>query len=57
MVVARNDRLGLRFKYGENVNVNAIVKDRFAGNVAYITPRGNFVMNGAGRVVVSQLHR
>jgi DNA-directed RNA polymerase subunit beta len=29
----------------------------FLGNIPYMTPRGTFVINGAERVVVSQLHR
>ncbi|MEY3687488.1 MAG: hypothetical protein RIR84_329, partial [Bacteroidota bacterium] len=31
--------------------------DVFLGNIPYMTPRGTFVINGAERVVVSQLHR
>ncbi|MBC8035166.1 MAG: DNA-directed RNA polymerase subunit beta, partial [Chitinophagaceae bacterium] len=34
-----------------------IVQDVFLGNIPYMTPRGTFVINGAERVVVSQLHR
>jgi DNA-directed RNA polymerase subunit beta len=33
------------------------VQDVFLGNIPYMTPRGTFVINGAERVVVSQLHR
>lgn len=33
------------------------VQDVYLGNIPYMTPRGTFVINGAERVVVSQLHR
>ncbi len=29
----------------------------FLGNIPYMTPKGSFVINGAERVIVSQLHR
>ncbi len=29
----------------------------FLGNIPYMTPKGTFVINGAERVIVSQLHR
>ncbi len=41
----------------EHVDFQTIVQDVFLGNIPYMTPRGTFVINGAERVVVSQLHR
>ncbi|MBE6333235.1 MAG: DNA-directed RNA polymerase subunit beta [Bacteroidales bacterium] len=34
-----------------------VVEDVFLGNVPYMTPKGTFVINGAERVIVTQLHR
>ncbi len=34
-----------------------VVQDVFLGNIPYMTPKGTFVINGAERVIVSQLHR
>src|SRR5687768_1361652 len=41
----------------EHIDFQTIVQDVFLGNIPYMTPRGTFVINGAERVVVSQLHR
>ena len=41
----------------EHVDFQTIVQDVFLGNIPYMTPQGTFVINGAERVVVSQLHR
>lgn len=41
----------------EHVDFETIVQDVFLGNIPYLTPKGTFVINGAERVVVSQLHR
>ncbi|MBL7754731.1 MAG: DNA-directed RNA polymerase subunit beta, partial [Chitinophagaceae bacterium] len=41
----------------EHIDFETIVQDVFLGNIPYMTPRGTFVINGAERVVVSQLHR
>lgn len=41
----------------EHVDFKTIVQDVFLGNIPYMTPKGTFVINGAERVVVSQLHR
>jgi DNA-directed RNA polymerase subunit beta len=41
----------------EHVDFETIVQDVFLGNIPYMTPRGTFVINGAERVIVSQLHR
>ena len=34
-----------------------LVQDVFLGTIPYMTPSGTFVINGAERIVVSQLHR
>ena len=41
----------------EHIDFETIVQDVFLGNIPYMTPKGTFVVNGAERVVVSQLHR
>jgi len=41
----------------EHVDFQTIVQDVFLGNIPYMTPKGTFVINGAERVVVAQLHR
>ncbi len=41
----------------EHVDFETIVQDVFLGNIPYMTPKGTFVINGAERVIVSQLHR
>ncbi len=37
--------------------VNTVEQEVYLGNVPFMTSRGTFVINGAERVVVSQLHR
>ena len=41
----------------EHEDFETIVQDVYLGTIPYMTPRGTFVINGAERVVVSQLHR
>jgi DNA-directed RNA polymerase subunit beta len=41
----------------EHVDFETMVQDVFLGNIPYMTPKGTFVINGAERVIVSQLHR
>ena len=41
----------------EHVDFEQTVQDVFLGNIPYMTPKGTFVINGAERVIVSQLHR
>lgn len=41
----------------EHVDFETIVQDVFLGNIPYMTHKGTFIINGAERVVVSQLHR
>ncbi len=41
----------------EHEDFETIVQDVYLGTIPYMTPGGSFVVNGAERVVVSQLHR
>jgi DNA-directed RNA polymerase subunit beta len=41
----------------EHVDFKTIVQDVFLGNIPYMTEKGTFIINGAERVVVTQLHR
>jgi DNA-directed RNA polymerase subunit beta len=41
----------------EHEDFDVVVQDVYLGTVPYMTPTGSFVINGAERVVVSQLHR
>lgn len=46
-------RINLNFK-----DTGAILqKDIYMGDIPLMTPRGTFIINGAERVVVSQIHR
>ncbi|WP_434064822.1 DNA-directed RNA polymerase subunit beta [Sanyastnella coralliicola] len=41
----------------EHEDFETIVQDVYLGTIPYMTPRGSFVVNGAERVIVNQLHR
>jgi DNA-directed RNA polymerase subunit beta len=41
----------------EHEDFDTVVQDVYFGTIPYMTPRGTFVINGAERVIVSQLHR
>ncbi|MCA1751964.1 MAG: DNA-directed RNA polymerase subunit beta [Flavobacteriales bacterium] len=41
----------------EHEDFETIVQDVYLGTIPYMTPRGSFCVNGAERVIVSQLHR
>ena len=41
----------------EHEDFKTIIQDVYLGMIPYMTPKGTFVINGAERVVVSQLHR
>jgi DNA-directed RNA polymerase subunit beta len=41
----------------EHEDFETIVQDVYLGTIPYMTSRGSFVINGAERVIVSQLHR
>ncbi len=50
-------RLKLYCTDPEHEDFETIVQDVYLGTIPYMTPRGTFVINGAERVCVSQLHR
>ena len=41
----------------DHEDFDTVVQDVFLGPIPYMTPNGTFIINGAERVVVSQLHR
>jgi len=41
----------------DHEDFETIIQDVYLGMIPYMTPKGTFVINGAERVVVSQLHR
>ncbi|WP_321997102.1 DNA-directed RNA polymerase subunit beta [Draconibacterium orientale] len=41
----------------EHEDFDTVVQDVYLGTVPYMTNRGTFIINGAERVIVSQLHR
>ncbi|MEA2105458.1 MAG: DNA-directed RNA polymerase subunit beta [Bacteroidota bacterium] len=41
----------------EHEDFDTVIQDVYLGTVPYMTDRGSFVINGAERVIVSQLHR
>ncbi len=41
----------------DHEDFDTVIQDVFLGTIPYMTPKGTFVINGAERVVVSQLHR
>ena len=41
----------------DHEDFSPMAQDVFLGTIPYMTPKGTFVINGAERVVVSQLHR
>ena len=41
----------------DHEDFETIVQDVYFGNIPFMTPKGSFVINGAERIVVSQLHR
>ena len=41
----------------DHEDFETIIQDVYFGNIPFMTPKGTFVINGAERVVVSQLHR
>ncbi len=41
----------------EHEDFETIVQDVYLGTIPYMTPKGSFVINGAERIIVSQLHR
>jgi len=41
----------------DHEDFETIIQDVYLGMIPYMTPKGTFIINGAERVVVSQLHR
>ncbi len=41
----------------EHEDFDTVVQDVYFGTIPYMTPRGTFIINGAERVIVSQLYR
>ncbi|MBC7921828.1 MAG: DNA-directed RNA polymerase subunit beta [Ferruginibacter sp.] len=50
-------KLRLSCNDADNEDFETIEQEVFLGNIPYMTERGSFVINGAERVIVSQLHR
>ena len=50
-------RLKLYCTDPEHEDFETVVQDVYLGTIPYMTPSGSFVINGAERVIVSQLHR
>jgi len=50
-------KLRLQQNGEENEDFETIEQEVFLGNIPYMTPQGSFVINGAERVVVFQIHR
>jgi len=50
-------KLKLQCNDPEHIDFKTIVQDVFLGNIPYMSPKGTFIVNGAERVIVSQLHR
>ena len=58
MPIKAKMRLAIKDVTGETDNFTEFIEqDVYLGNMPYMTDRGTFIINGAERVVVSQLHR
>ncbi len=55
--VPLNAKLKLYCTDPDHEDFDTVVQDVFLGNIPYMTDNGTFIINGAERVVVSQLHR
>jgi len=55
--VALKAKLRLYCTDAEHEDFAPMVQDVYLGTIPYMTPRGTFVINGAERIIVSQLHR
>src|SRR5690606_40921576 len=56
-IVPHKAKLMLSCNDEEDEDFEAIVQDVYLGTIPYMTAKGTFVINGAERVIVSQLHR
>jgi DNA-directed RNA polymerase subunit beta len=50
-------KLRLSCNDDDNEDFETIEQEVFLGNIPYMTEKGSFIINGAERVIVSQLHR
>lgn len=50
-------RLRLISNDNKDEELETIEQEVFLGNIPYMTPRGSFIINGAERIVISQIHR
>ena len=50
-------KLRLSCNEEDSEDFETVEQEVFLGNIPYMTPQGSFIINGAERVVVSQLHR
>lgn len=50
-------KLRLQCNDEDNDDFETLEQEVFLGNIPYMTDKGSFVINGAERVIVSQLHR
>lgn len=55
--VALKAKLKLYCNDPEHEDFDTKVEDVYLGTIPYMTPKGTFIINGAERVIVSQLHR
>jgi DNA-directed RNA polymerase subunit beta len=55
--VPLKSKLRLSCNDEDNDDFQTIEQEVFLGNIPYMTEKGSFVINGAERVIVSQLHR
>jgi len=50
-------RLSSKAEKGSEDYIEAVEQEVYLGNIPAMTPRGTFIINGAERVIVSQIHR
>ncbi|MDE5735754.1 MAG: DNA-directed RNA polymerase subunit beta, partial [Bacteroidales bacterium] len=50
-------KLKLSCTDSEHEDFKDVIQDVYLGMIPYMTPSGSFIINGAERVIVSQLHR
>ncbi|MEM7382840.1 MAG: DNA-directed RNA polymerase subunit beta [Bacteroidota bacterium] len=55
--VSLKARLRLLSNDNKDEGFKTIEQEVFLGNIPYMTPKGSFIINGAERVVISQIHR
>ena len=55
--VSLKAKLRLSCNDDEHIDFQTMEQFVYLGNLPYMTPRGTFIINGAERVIVSQLHR